>query len=247
MEPLAKDNIRLAATLVLVRDSNQGLEVYMVERPGGAVFPNLHVFPGGKVDIDDFSPELCAGLEVEHAQRLLGVPGALRYWVTAIRECFEECGVLLANSSEGPLDAVRQRELASYRQRLIDAELSMEAFCNQQQLTLNCAEVLYFSHWLTPESAPKRFDTRFFLAPLPSGQVTQAHATEVVGGTWVAPQQALANADQGQWQMISPTKITLQSICAYADVTSLCAAVLAEQHLPELDANLRFEGMHDLR
>ena len=100
MEPLARENIRLAASVLVVRDVPAGgIELFMLQRPGQAVFPNLHVFPGGKVDESDFLPDICVGIDDERASRSLGVSaGGIRYWVAVVRECFEECGVLLARS-----------------------------------------------------------------------------------------------------------------------------------------------------
>ena len=249
MQPIAQGNIRLAATVVLLRPQAQGAtgyEIYMVERPGSTVFPDLHVFPGGKVDEADFVPQHCSGLTVAEAEQAMGVPGALRYWVAAIRECFEECGVLLATQVAGGGVAEQQAELAHYRQRCIDGEVSIGELCNAEGLQLDCAKVHYFSHWLTPEVAPKRFDTRFFIAELPARQLTQAHDYEVVAGVWVTPEQALANAAQGRWQMISPTIITLESLARYPTIPKLLEAVAGQVHLPTLTEQLRAEGMCEL-
>lgn len=250
MQPIAQGNIRLAATVVLLRpiaEGEGGYEIYMVERPGGTVFPDLHVFPGGKVDEADFVPEHCSGVTVAAAEEQMGVPGALRYWVAAIRECFEECGVLLATPVAGGDIAEQQQELAHYRQRCIDGEVSIGALCKAEGLQLDCAKVHYFSHWLTPEVAPKRFDTRFFVAELPPKQLTRAHDYEVVAGVWVTPAQALLHAKDGVWQMISPTLVTLESLAKYPSIPRLLDAVAEQAHLPELTAQLRTEGMCDLR
>jgi 8-oxo-dGTP pyrophosphatase MutT (NUDIX family) len=250
VQPIAQGNIRLAATVVLLRpvaEGAAGYEIYMVERPGGTVFPDLHVFPGGKVDESDFVPEHCLGLTVAAAEQAMGVPGALRYWVAAIRECFEECGVLLATQVAGGGVAEQQAELAHYRQRCIDGNVSIGELCNAEGLQLDCAKVHYFSHWLTPEVAPKRFDTRFFVAELPPKQLTQAHDYEVVAGVWVTPEQALENAAQGVWQMISPTLVTLESLARYQTIPLLLEAVALQAHLPTLTKNLLAEGMCELR
>ena len=116
MQPLQRENIRLAATVMLIRDHPSGLQVYMVKRPGRGDFPDLHVFPGGKVDEDDWQPDLCPMLTDQEASARLGVAaGGLRYWVAVARECFEECGVLLANAAGGPvqLDAAQQPVLVN--------------------------------------------------------------------------------------------------------------------------------------
>ncbi len=222
----------------------------MMQRPGGVDFPDLHVFPGGKVDEGDFAPELIAGLPESAADRLLGVPGGLRYWAAAIRECFEECGVLLAYRNGALIDWADEREVAhfnGYRQQLIDGELTMLDVCRREELRLAADRVLYFSHWITPEQAPRRFDTRFFIAAMPDNQETIAHAWETADDEWVRPRDALAAWEAGRWQMISPTLSTLNSIAGFSDVPSMLEAVLAESHLETLTDEMRRQGMHDLR
>lgn len=251
MQPLQRGNIRLAATIVLVRESEGGPEVFMMQRPGGVDFPDLHVFPGGKVDGGDFVPELLRGLDESVADRLLGVAaGGLRYWVAAIRECFEECGVLLAYR-HGELirwaDEAEVERFNGYRQQLIDGDLTMLEVCRREGLRLAADRVFYFSHWITPEQAPRRFDTRFFIAAMPDNQETIAHVWETADDEWVRPRDALAAWEAGRWQMISPTLTTLTSIAGYSDVPSMLAAVLEEAHLETLTDELRQQGMHDLR
>ena len=127
MQPLQRENIRLAATVMLIRDNPAGLQVYMVKRPGRGDFPDLHVFPGGKVDEDDWLPDSCPTLTDQEASARLGVSaGGLRYWVAVARECFEECGVLLANSVSGPiqLDAAQQQSIGASRQDLLQKAAS---------------------------------------------------------------------------------------------------------------------------
>jgi 8-oxo-dGTP pyrophosphatase MutT (NUDIX family) len=251
MQPLTSGNLRLAATIVLMRETGLGPEVFMTQRPGGVDFPDLHVFPGGKVDQQDFLPDLVVGLDDGSASRQLGIAaGGLRYWVAAIRECFEECGVLLAYRDgqllrlSDPEEVVR---FEGYRERLIANTLTLEAVCAAENLQLAADRVVYFSHWVTPEQAPRRFDTRFFIAAMPDGQETLAHAWETADDEWVLPRDALAAHQAGRWQMIAPTLITLASIAEFADVQALLGAVAADRHLPDLTDELRRQGMHDLR
>ncbi len=251
MQPLERGNIRLAATVMLVRDTTAGPEVFMMKRPGAGDFPDLHVFPGGKVDEADFAPELVAGLDADDADRQLGLSaGGLRYWVAAIRECFEECGVLLAYRDGVPLRWIDEGEVSrfhGYRQQLIDGELSMLELCRLEHLRLAADRVRYFSHWITPEQAPRRFDTRFFIASMPAEQQTLAHQRETAADEWVRPRDALAAAEEGHWRMIAPTVTSLGSIAGFADVKSMLAAVAAGRHVGELTEELRQQGMHPLR
>jgi 8-oxo-dGTP pyrophosphatase MutT (NUDIX family) len=251
MQPLTRGNVRLAATILLVRDAPGGPEVFMMKRPGGVDFPDLHVFPGGKVDEGDFVPELLEGLDDGEANTQLGVAaGGLRYWVAAIRECFEECGVLLAYRDGELIRWQDEREAArfdEYRQQLIDGAISMAALCRLERLRLAADRVRYFSHWITPEQAPRRFDTRFFIAAMPSNQQTLAHHWETAADEWVKPRDALVAHQQGRWQMISPTLTTLQCIAEFADSRTMLEVVSAERHLGELTDELRRQGMHRLR
>ncbi|MCZ6459185.1 MAG: NUDIX hydrolase [Gammaproteobacteria bacterium] len=251
MQALIRDNIRLAASIILLRSSSAGPEVFMMQRPGGVDFPDLHVFPGGKVDQQDFLPEFVDGCDEASANAQLGVSGGgLRYWVAAIRECFEEAGVLLARRVDKTLELLDESEVSrfnDYRQQLIHGELSMETLCRQEGLQLAADAMQYFSHWLTPESAPRRFDTRFFIAVMPAGQETAAHAWETADSQWVTPAAALAEGHAGRWQMISPTLVTLSSLAGYAGVSEIRTAVAREEHIGELTLELSSQGMQPLR
>jgi 8-oxo-dGTP pyrophosphatase MutT (NUDIX family) len=251
MQPLTRGNLRLAASILLVRDGGDGPEVFMMQRPGGVDFPDLHVFPGGKVDEGDFVPELLEGLADDEANRRLGLAaGGLRYWVAAIRECFEECGVLLAYRDGALIRWKNDREAArfdDYRQQLIEGTISMTALCRLERLRLAADRVRYFSHWITPEQAPRRFDTRFFIAAMPADQRTLAHHWESAGAEWVTPRAALTAHRHGRWQMISPTLTTLECIAGFGDSQSMLEAVAAEHHLGDLTDELRRQGMHSLR
>ena len=241
--------IRKAATVLVLRPAaDAGIEVFMVQRPGRGVFPNLHVFPGGKVDGADSSlSHLCYDLSDAAASAALGVPsGGLRYWVTAIRECFEECGVLLAYRGEKlfePRDQAEEERFHGYRNALIDGQLTLPELARREGLQLATDRVAYFSHWITPESAPARFDTRFFAAAMPPGQRAAGHHEETAGGLWVRPADALRHHDEGRWQMIHPTLTTLGTAARYASVETLMAAVAAGTHLPDVDDALYEQGM----
>lgn len=251
MQPLQRQNIRLAATVVLMRDTVGGVEVFMMQRPGGVDFPDLHVFPGGKVDEQDLLEDCLHGCTEADANRQLGLgAGGLRYWVTAIRECFEECGVLLARRNGAFLALDEPAEVArfdAYRQELIDGRMTMAELCERERLVLAADCLSYFSHWLTPASVPRRFDTRFFVARMPGMQDTAAHAWEAAGEHWIAPAAALAAAESGEWQMIAPTVTTLTSLATFPDVEAVFAAVASEMHLPTLTEELSRQGMQRLR
>jgi 8-oxo-dGTP pyrophosphatase MutT (NUDIX family) len=242
-------DIRKAATLVLVRGRNSpGFEVFMVERPGSAAFGGLHVFPGGKVDpADRVDAAHCDGLSDEAASAWLGVPeGGLAYWVAAIRESFEEAGVLLGRlqgrlieTADPQLEARFQR----HREALVRGELKMSDLCLREEIVLAADRVHYFSHWITPEGAPARFDTRFFLAVMPENQIVSHHAEELEDGLWITPQEALSHHVSGRWRMIYPTLTTLETLARFDTIEALVAAVQSWSHLPEVTDERNRQGM----
>ena len=240
--------IRHAATVLLVRPGDP-VEVFMMQRPGRGTFPNLHVFPGGKVETDDHGLDgLCRGLSDADASRVLGVDsGGLRYWVTAIRECFEECGVLLAYGADSTLFEARDADEAArfddYRNALAAGEADLPTLARREGLQLATDRVRYFSHWITPPTAPARFDTRFFITPMPVGQTAIGHHRETVSGAWVTAAQALANHDAGRWQMIHPTLTTLTTVARYSSVDELLDAVDEGSHIGEIGDGLSEQGM----
>jgi 8-oxo-dGTP pyrophosphatase MutT (NUDIX family) len=251
MEPIQRGNIRLAATLLLLRDAAAGPEVFMVKRPGSVVFPDLHVFPGGKVDDGDHLEPAFADIDDRYASTHLGVSaGGLRYWVAAIRECFEEVGVLLATRAGRLLDFEDPQErarFAVYRADLAAGRMTLPELCVRENLVLACSALTYFSHWLTPPSVEKRFDTRFFVTTMPRGQHALADTEETADSDWITPTEALRRRARNEWQMIHPTWMTLDVIRGFEDVSSTLRAVMAESHLPVLTPELNGHGMQSLR
>lgn len=220
----------------------------MVQRPGRGIFPNLHVFPGGKVDpADDDLAHLCQGLDDQGASAQLGLPsGGLRYWVTAIRECFEEAGVLLAYRDRRPFEPSGDDERArfdGYRNALAAQRDNLPALAKREQLRLATDRVLYFSHWITPPTAPARFDTRFFATAMPKGQQALSHHGETVAGIWIRASDALAHFDAGRWQMIHPTLTTLRTVSRFETLDALLGAVASGRHLDEVTDALHQQGM----
>ena len=251
MQPLVRGNIRLAATVMLVRDGDAGFEVYMVQRPGRGDFPDLHVFPGGKVDEADYAPTLCHGLNDDAANELMGLEaGALRYWVAVVRECYEECGVLIARKEREFLDFGDdgvERDYLAKREAMLGGEFDFTDLCARDALTIECDSLAYFSHWITPEMAPRRFDTRFFLAAIPAGQTTLAHTAETADDDWIAPRQALDNFASGDWLMIDPTLRSLETLSQFDSVEEALATVKSGTHLMPWTEELGRQGMQRLR
>ena len=219
---------RPAATVVLVRDGADGVEVFMLQRDPALTFGGgAHVFPGGSVDRADRSARLqrlVHDRDEARASRRLGLgSGGLAYWIAGIRECFEEAAVLFARDAQGRLlgsGTAHDDELEAARQRLIAGEDEFAEFCESRQLALAASELCYLSHWITPEAVPKRFDTRFFIAVAPPGQAARACQQETVAHTWVSPEAAIERSRAGEMELMFPTRKTLESLSGYRSVRS---------------------------
>ncbi|MFL2526908.1 MAG: NUDIX hydrolase [Candidatus Azotimanducaceae bacterium] len=247
MQPLVRGNIRLAATVMLLKDADEGLTVYMAKRPGKGVFPDIYVFPGGKVDEADWASDICYGLSDEEASSNMNLDsGALRYWVAAARECFEECGVLLVRSNGRLINTLSAKDKKQHqfsREKLLSDEWSFHSICETENWSIDCASLAYFSHWITPELAPKRFDTRFFIAAMPEGQTAIAHEKEIMNAQWVSPAVALENFHASKWKMIDPTIRSLETLTQFTDVAGALRGVRAGNHLMPWTEALGEQGM----
>ncbi|MNS47831.1 NUDIX domain protein [compost metagenome] len=223
---------------MLVRDGAAGLEVFMLRRFLNADFiGGAYVFPGGRLDESDCEAAVLAhsgGVSPAQAGSLLGLDPdrALAHWVCAVRETFEEAGLLLAYR-DGALVPMRddssRAHWADSRRRLLDGDLSWSELVTGERLTLACDQLHYFAHWITPEASPKRFTTRFFLARVPEGQDPLPDQREVDHGEWVMPAQALAAHRRGELPMIFPTVRTLEELSAFATAAD---ALRACHHRP---------------
>ena len=206
-----------AATVLLVRDCDNVLEVLMVKRSKRPPFGNLYVFPGGKIDESDKDLNItnfCNGLNDEQASIKLGVnEGGLSYWVACVRECFEEVGILLAiknNGAELDLNGADKHKFDNYRRMLLENKISLFEICKKENLSLNLNNIEPFSHWITPEIEIKRFDTRFFIAYIPAKQTERHDGNELTDSVWISPKKALDRSLNGEMPMIMPTISNLQ-------------------------------------
>src|SRR5688572_7759193 len=186
--------LRPAATLLLLRDGNLGPEAFLLQRTLSAAFlAGAHVFPGGALDRADGDARVLrrvTGISDAQASARLGVEsGGLAYWVAAVRECFEESGILLAESEDGRApDAARTAALAQYRTPLQAGELAFHEFLEQERLVLRGSALAYFGHWITAPGRSRRFDTRFFLALAPPDQHGAHDGTELIDSVWLRPE-----------------------------------------------------------
>jgi len=180
-----------SATLMLLRRARAGLEVLMLRRRSKAAFGGAWVFPGGVLDEQDRDRRLyrrCVGLNDHRASRLLALRrDGLAYWMAAIRETFEEAGLLLAVSGCGQ----SRRAALGERNALIGGRVRFGEICRRRNWKLPVGRIHYVSHWITPSAAPRRFSTRFFVAESSSGLKAQADGREVLQARWFEPDQAL--------------------------------------------------------
>lgn len=229
---------RLAATVILVRDGEGGVEVFMEERHIRSDFVGgAYVFPGGAVDPDDRVPEeLCAGRTDRSASQLLGIEhGGLAYFVAAIRECFEEAGVLLAYDRSGALldfgDAAQEARFREWRDRLNASSATLLDLARAEGLRLATDRIHYWGHWITPEGQPRRYDTRFFLAEAPANQTATHDDWELTASAWVAPAEALERARRHEWMIIFPTLWNLRELARF-ERAAAASAWAAEESRP---------------
>jgi recombination protein RecT len=206
--------LRKAATVLLLRDDAQGLQVLMTRRSERASFaPGAFVFPGGGIDEHDASAQA-------HAQ-CLGRPDqdalALTQALAAIRESFEELGILLARRADG--SAADAQDI-----RALDRHQPLMAQCQARGLKLAADQVHLLAHWITDRDMPKRFDVPFLVARMPAGQEPVADESEQFEPVWVRPAEALARHEAGTMFMIFPTLRTLQRLQAYASVDAVLKA-----------------------
>ena len=223
-EPVAT---RPAATVLLLRDTpdNGGLEVLMTRRSGTASFaPGAYVFPGGGIDALDASPETHATADRRPAQSDLHLTQA----IAAIRESFEELGVLLARHTGGPRKGLMAdaHDIAA-----IDRHLPFAAQCQARGLRLAADSVYLLAHWTGDRDLPRRFEVPFLVARMPEGQEPVADETEQFEPVWVRPADALARHEAGQFFMIYPTIRTLQRLAKFDATQAVLDAVAHEQPL----------------
>jgi 8-oxo-dGTP pyrophosphatase MutT (NUDIX family) len=242
---------RPAATISIVRDVADGFEVLMMQRTHSARFmPGAYVFPGGAIDREDRDPELyalCSGIDDAAASRVLGVErDGLAYWVGAIRECFEEAGLLLCYDAAGDLVRFEHPEIearfVAHRASLNAGKTAFLDFCRAERLRLATDRLTYFSHWITPVAAPKRYDTRFFAAIVPQQQQPLHDAQELIDTVWVRPAEALERDRAGTLSLRTPTIATLRQFDAARDCAGLLCALGSQKEIRAILPAVGAEG-----
>lgn len=242
---------REAATVMLVRDAGSdgphdgdshasspadapgspGLEVFLLRRNLHSAFvAGAYLFPGGALDPEDRAPEmldLVHGTDGAVADDQLGIPDALGFWAAAIRESFEEGGVLLARdrATGRPVDPRVSERLAPERPSIASRERSFAEMLRSEALVLDAGRLRPFGRWITPSPAPRRYDTWFFVALAPADHAYAHDADETVASEWMRPDDALARAARREIELIYPTFRSLQALARFHDTTALLSAV----------------------
>jgi 8-oxo-dGTP pyrophosphatase MutT (NUDIX family) len=229
---------RDAATIVLLRDTDRGLEAYLLRRVASMAFAaRMHVFPGGRVDPADAGahtgwfgppPEEWAGILSADAALSRGLVCA------AVRETFEESGVLLAGAGPHEVADVAGADWEADRVALIAREDSLSGLLSRRGLALRADLLRPWAHWITPELEPRRYDTRFFVAALPPSQVTRDVGGEADATMWLTPAEAIDLYERGELDMLPPTIITLRELAEYASTSEVLSAAAGRDIAPVL-------------
>lgn len=230
--------VRDAATVMLLRDAARGPQVLMVRRTAHTRFgAGKYVFPGGAVDDRDGNgaARLCSDLDDGAASRQLGVSdGGLAFWVAAVRECFEEAGLLLALNNwgrypswieRGSVDARWQR----YRNALARGGMTFADVCAAEALHIASEQLVYLSHWITPPGPPRRYSARFFLSLAPPAQAVCVDGTEVVSPRWLRAAEALDLSARGHIDLMLPTKAQLEWLAEFDTASTAIMAARAQE------------------
>lgn len=242
---------RPASAVMILREADQNFEVFMVRRVIQSDFmPDVYVFPGGSVTKDDLAaeqtPEICHKVITGAADPagLTALGAGVR--AAAIRELFEEAGVLLAYLSENMLaiDETNKDRYEEYRQAFNNRTGSLIEMARTEQLVLATERLNYFAHWITPEveGMPKRFDTHFFVTPAPEEQQAAYDQLETSEGIWITPAEALARSKDNDFPLVFPTIHQLQELAKYSTVDQVLATTAQTRVKVRMPVAVKQEG-----
>ncbi len=238
---------RPAATVITLRDAPEGYEILMLRRNLNSDFVGgAYVFPGGGVDAADAGASgvrLALGLNDATASTRLGLEGGgLAYYIACLRELFEEAGLLVACDHDAtPVhfsDEVTIRRMARSRREVNDGSLGFVAMMERENLLLDLRGLEYVAHWITPVGPPRRFDTRFFVALAPEGQLATHDAGETVADQWVRPKDALEARRRGELDMILPTVSNLEAIADFSTSTQVLDYARSLTNIPCIEPRI---------
>jgi 8-oxo-dGTP pyrophosphatase MutT (NUDIX family) len=242
--------VRPASTVLTVRDTPEGYEILMLRRsPKSEFMAGVHVFPGGAVDASDagVASRVVGWNPREAAVRGLD-GGGLAHVVAALRELFEEAGLLVARHGGGRALALREdvevERFATHRAALNAGTATLRGVLEAEDLYLDATGLCYLANWVTPVGPPRRYDTRFFVVRAPEGQIPTNDRAETVDERWLRPSAALAAHDRGEFPMVLPTVAILRSVAPLGTVAEVLAyargvarVARVEPHVVERDGS----------
>lgn len=230
--------IRSAATVMLI-DDRPDLQVLMMERHAATIFAGgMWVFPGGSVDADDDSDALHAIVKDRtdrDASDLMNIDqGGLAYYIAAIRESFEEAGILLArHENEGHAlsftDPHRAERFEQHRDQVNTGSEDFIDIVRRENLLLDTADMHYIARWITPVGPPRRFDARFFIARTPEGQIPLHDNRETVHSKWMSPSDILQNFEDNTMNIMSPTLTMIRALSKFSSTEQVIESARANQ------------------
>jgi 8-oxo-dGTP pyrophosphatase MutT (NUDIX family) len=244
-----------ATTVILIREKKpEGFEVFLLKRHEKSSFMGgNYVYPGGRVDRNDGSSEICSlckGITLEEAHQMFGgsIPPeeSLAFWIAGIRELFEESGVLLAYDQSGDLFRPKsindQKKFFHYRDLLQKGKLTICQLAQEEKLLFALDQLHYYAHWITPEARSERFDTRFFLARHPIGQEASYDQKETSAGLWLTPKEALEENLRGVVILSPPTLKTLEDLSRFKNIDEVFSSLKEREIQPILPILTKISG-----
>ena len=244
-----------AATVILLRDKiPEGFEVFLLKRHDKSSFMGGNfVYPGGKVDREDGSLELCSysrGITFEDAHlifgRTLSSEESFAHWIAGIRELFEESGILFAYDHDGnPFKYKNEddrRRFIDYRDQLQKGKTTICQIAKESNILLALDQLYYYAHWITPEARSERFDTRFFLARHPEGQEASYDQKETMEGIWLSPQRALEENLNRNIALSPPTLKTLEDLSRFKTIDDVFTSFKKDEISPILPILTKISG-----
>ena len=236
--------IRPAATVMLI-DDRPDLQIYMLQRHANTVFAGgMWVFPGGAVDHQDdasYYKDIATHRADAEASELMALPaGGLAYYMAAIRETFEEAGILLALHAEDESPLVISPEdtprFNNYRDILNAGEIELKTILENENLLADVGQMHYVARWITPLGSPRRFDARFFIARIPSNQIPQHDDSELVNSAWLTPREILERIAQEEMVLMTVTERMIRSLALFESASQVIEA--AAKNLPDQRARV---------
>ena len=225
------DNLTPSSSLMLVRDSCDGIQVFMMKRAQKSNFGGIWVFPGGIIENQDkeiAEKDFCKGLTESDAKGILNNDNeSLHYWIASLRETFEESGALIANREDNSVFVPTDDELGTLeklRNDLLNGNISFMSILIQLNLKIDLSRLIYVSHWITPNVETKRYTTRFFLTSLNEDMALRHDGIEGTDSNWFGINDLLKDYENGKVSLIMPTIKNLESITNFANTDELMSA-----------------------